>query len=110
MECRIVFYYPMLAIISLFIHVLKYPTLPWAHSDLAFLDIGVGHFGQVQYLTSSLVSFSFPREAAGIADKVVKRARLRLENSGEEFSENTQAHLPTCMSDLLVSCCFVFMG
>lgn len=95
----------MLAIISLFIYVLKHPTLPFAQSDLAFLDIGVGHFGQVHYLTSALVSFSFPREAAGIADKAVKKAKLRLENSGEESSEHILPHLPTGMSDLLVSCC-----
>ncbi|KAJ5624438.1 hypothetical protein N7510_000747 [Penicillium lagena] len=97
----VVFYYPMLAIINLFIYVLKYPTLPFAQSELAFLDIGVGHFGLVHYLTSAHVSFSFPREAAGIADKAVKDAKLRLENSGEESGEHNYAHLPTGMSDLV---------
>lgn len=64
----------MLAIINLFVYVLKYPTLASAKSDIALLDIGAGHFGQIHCLTSEHVDFQFPREVSVLAYKAVKRA------------------------------------
>ncbi|KAF9887171.1 hypothetical protein FE257_010425 [Aspergillus nanangensis] len=70
----IVFYYPMLAIINLFIYILQDPVAFTAQSDLALLDIAAGHFGQVFLLTSSQVSFNFPRDVVRIAERAIRLA------------------------------------
>ena len=72
----------MLAIITLFVHILKYPRLATAQSDIALLDIGVGHFGQAHHLTSGHVAFQFPREASVLANRVVKQ--MAAMNMGED--------------------------
>ncbi|KAJ5585689.1 fungal-specific transcription factor domain-containing protein [Penicillium hetheringtonii] len=72
----VVFYFPMLAVINLFIYILKMPTLETVGSDLALLDLAAGHFAKVHFLTSSQVSFVFAREIAGLANKTVRRASL----------------------------------
>ncbi|UKZ79983.1 hypothetical protein TrVFT333_007747 [Trichoderma virens FT-333] len=88
-ECRPVcistgptaFYFPMLAIINLFIYILEYPTTKTAQSDIALLDIGVGHFGQIYHLTSGRMSFQFSRQVAVLACKAVERAASRAANN-----------------------------
>jgi hypothetical protein len=65
----------MLATINLFIYILKSPTAPTVQSDIALLDIASGHFGHIYHLTSSHVSFSFPREAIRIAERAVQLSR-----------------------------------
>ena len=64
----------MLAVINLFIYILKRPTLETVGSDLALLDLAAGHFAKIHFLTSSQVSFIFAREVAGLANKAVRRA------------------------------------
>lgn len=71
----IAFYYPMYAHINLFIYTLRYPSLSTALGDLALLDICAGHFGHIELVTSSGVSFHFPRESAVLASKTVKAAQ-----------------------------------
>ncbi|KIW99292.1 uncharacterized protein Z519_00955 [Cladophialophora bantiana CBS 173.52] len=71
------FYYPIYAVINLFIYVLKYPTLSTATADLGLLDVCAGHFGYIEFLTSSQVSISLPREAANVASKLVKAAKAK---------------------------------
>ncbi|CAI7580127.1 unnamed protein product [Penicillium pancosmium] len=66
----------MLAVINLFIFILKTPTLETVGSDLALLDLAAGHFAKVHFLTSSEVSFIFAREVADLANKAVRRASL----------------------------------
>ncbi|KAE8141779.1 hypothetical protein BDV38DRAFT_268086 [Aspergillus pseudotamarii] len=70
----IVFYFPMLAVINLFIYILQTPTLETVESDLALLDLAAGHFAKVHFLTSSQVSFTFAREIVGLANKAVRMA------------------------------------
>ncbi|KAE8359557.1 fungal-specific transcription factor domain-containing protein [Aspergillus caelatus] len=72
----IVFYFPMLAVINLFIYILKIPTLETVESDLALLDLASGHFAKVHFLTSSQVSFTFAREIVGLANKAVRMATM----------------------------------
>jgi hypothetical protein len=68
----------MLAVINLFIYILKMPTLALetVGSDLALLDLAAGHFAKVHFLTSSQVTFVLAREVAGLANKTVRRASL----------------------------------
>ena len=69
------FYYPILSHITLFIHVLKYSSLSTTDSDIALLDTCAGHFGFMEYITSSEFSFPFVRESATLARATIKRAR-----------------------------------
>lgn len=69
------FYYPFTGLINLFVHILKYPGLPSAPSDVALMDIVAGHFGRVEYLTASHLAFPFIREITSLANKMVKKAR-----------------------------------
>lgn len=66
----------MLAVINLFIYILKIPTLETVGSDLALLDLAAGHFAKVHFLTSSQVSFTFAREIVGLANKAVRMATM----------------------------------
>ena len=68
-------YYPIYAHINLFVYILKYPALPTTKADLGLLDVCAGHFGYMEFLTSSGISISAPRELANLASKVVKAAR-----------------------------------
>lgn len=69
------FYYPIYAVINLFIYIVKSPSLPSATSDLGLLDVCAGHFGFIEFLTSSRVSISLPRDGANAASKIVRLAK-----------------------------------
>jgi hypothetical protein len=69
------FYYPMVGVINLFIYILKYPSLPSAQSDVALIDVVAGHFGHMEFITSSELTFPFPREVSSLASRTVKKAR-----------------------------------
>ncbi|KAK5047210.1 hypothetical protein LTR84_006732 [Exophiala bonariae] len=69
------FYYPTYAAINLFIFLVKNPSSPSAKSDLGLLDVCAGHFGFIEFLTSSRVSMSLPRDAASVASRVVRVAK-----------------------------------
>jgi hypothetical protein len=85
-----IFYYPILAIINLFICILKNPAAETVQSDLAFLDIGAGHFGQVHLLTCSKMSFSFPRDVVGVAQRAVRKASTNVSSAGREEADQPQ--------------------
>ena len=64
----------MLAVINLFVYILKFPDRATTRSDIALLDIGTGHFGQIYHLTSSRLAVSFPRKVTELAGKVIEEA------------------------------------
>ena len=64
----------MVGTINLFITILKDPLASTARADIALLDVAVGHFGNVELVTESEMSFPFVREVAGIAYRVVREA------------------------------------
>lgn len=74
------FYYPIYAHLSLLIHVLRHPTLPTTRADLGLLDVCAGHFGYIEFITTSGVSISLPRESVNLAAKVVKTAERSQEH------------------------------
>ncbi|KAJ5746512.1 hypothetical protein N7520_011694 [Penicillium odoratum] len=88
------FSYPMFALINLFICVLKSPTAPSSNSSLALLDMAAGHFGHMEFITTSELSFPFAREAASLARKVVKAA-------AQSMSENTDESSGTINRDVI---------
>ena len=65
----------MVGLINLFIYILKFPALPSAQSDVALLDVITGHFGHMEFVTSSELRFSFAREAAALAHATVRKAK-----------------------------------
>ena len=68
----------------MFVQILKSPTSASAASDLALLDVCAGHFGHVDFVTLSEISFPFAKESACLAYKVVKThgETSQHENSG----------------------------
>ncbi|KAB8212103.1 fungal-specific transcription factor domain-containing protein [Aspergillus parasiticus] len=94
----IIFYFPMLAVINLFIYILKMPTLETVRSDLALLDLAGGHFAKVHFLTSSQVSFTFAREIVGLANKAARRAKVVGPRSTNRPNDYSPAFLPVNMS------------
>lgn len=77
MFSRLVFYYPMVGLINLFLNILKNPSALTAASDVAVLDIVVGHFGHLEVLTSSELAYPFAREVAALAYKTVRKVKTR---------------------------------
>lgn len=71
------FLYPLHAMVSLFIHLVKCPTVSTAATDLGLLDACVGHFGYVEYLTESTASISLPKEVAMVASLIVQASRTK---------------------------------
>lgn len=69
--------YPIFAHLTLFVHVLKQPTLPTASADLGLLDICAGHFGYIDFMTSSEISISLARDSVNLAAKFVKAANKK---------------------------------
>ena len=78
------FYYPMVGLINLFTFVLKFPSLPSARSDVALMDVIVGHFGHMEVITFSEISFPFVREVASLAYNMVKKTEDRTAASNTE--------------------------
>lgn len=75
------FYYPMYAHINLFVYILKNPQLSTTAADLALLDICAGHFGHIELVTESEISFHFPRESAALCSRAIKAVKgLEREN------------------------------
>lgn len=78
------FYYPILGLINLFVHVLKHPTSPTALSDISLLEVGAGHFARLEFASSGELSFSFGREISSLARLAVKRAQQKLLSSNSK--------------------------
>ncbi|KAH7077568.1 fungal-specific transcription factor domain-containing protein [Paraphoma chrysanthemicola] len=71
----LVFFYPLLGLINIFIYILKYPSLSTVPADLALMDIVTGHFGYLEYYSSSRLSFPFIGQLTSIARAAAKRSR-----------------------------------
>jgi hypothetical protein len=71
---RLALFTPLVGLINLFIYVLKYPTLPTANSDIALIDVAVGHFGRLEFASSDL-AFPFTRDVASLARDLVRKTR-----------------------------------
>lgn len=89
-QSRLAFYYPMVGLINLFVSILKSPASLVAPSDVALMDIAVGHFGHLEFITTSELAFPFTREVAVLARETVKKARERstVSNTGSEANWN----------------------
>lgn len=95
----------MLAVINIFIYILKFPALNTVLSDLPLLDLAAGHFAKVHFLTSSQVSFTFARDIASLANKAVRRATMAAPSIRNPLSAYTPDIFPVDMSGEPVSIC-----
>lgn len=68
---------PIYAHLNLFIFVLKHPALSTTSADLGLLDICAGHFGYIDFMTTSEIAVSLPRESVNLATQVIKSARRK---------------------------------
>lgn len=73
----LVFYFPVLGLINLFVHVLKNPLLPTAQSDIALMDMIAGHFARLEFASSGQLVFSFAREVSTLARQAIKNAQQK---------------------------------
>ena len=64
----------MTGLINLFIHILRFPMLSTARSDIALLDVIAGHFAHMEFVTGSELNFPFARNVAALARKTVDKA------------------------------------
>lgn len=71
---RLALFTPLVGLINLFIYVLKYPTLPTTYSDIALMDVAVGHFGRLEFASTDL-AFPFTRDVASLARIMVEKTR-----------------------------------
>lgn len=93
---RLGFYYPILGLINLFVHVLKHPAAPSVLSDIALLDVMSGHFARMDFASSGQLSFSIARDLSTLARTTVKRAQQARQNMDDRGNEpnNNQAYVP----------------
>jgi hypothetical protein len=71
---RLAYFTPLVGLINLFIYILKYPTLPTTYSDIALMDVAVGHFGRVEFASSDL-ALPFTRDVASLARVMAEKTR-----------------------------------
>jgi hypothetical protein len=71
------FYYPMTALLTVFEHVICDPCNNSAKNDIALMEVVVGFFGRLEYLTSGVAAFTKTAE-------VVKQARIAMEHAQED--------------------------
>lgn len=67
------FYYPMTALTTIFMYVVSNPSGVSIRNDIALMDVVVGFFGRLEYMTSGETAFTkvaeFARQARSIADR-----------------------------------------
>ncbi|KAJ4991088.1 hypothetical protein SVAN01_03438 [Stagonosporopsis vannaccii] len=73
----LVFYYPMTAISTLFMHIVCYPLAMSVSNDIALMDAVVGFFGRLEYITSGEAAFTRMGE-------LVQQARYIVSSAHEE--------------------------
>jgi hypothetical protein len=91
----------MTGLINLFIHILRFPVLSTARSDIALLDVIAGHFAHMEFVTGSELNFPFARNVAALARKTVDKAsqaevRNSTLNGGEHgFDLDQEMEMPS---------------
>ncbi len=73
---RLVFYQPMTALLTIFLHIVFHPTEKSAAHDLALMEVAVGFFGRSEYITSGEAGFiqvtEFVRQARAVVSKTTQ--------------------------------------
>ncbi|KAJ4040755.1 hypothetical protein NW756_011138 [Fusarium oxysporum] len=56
------FYYPFTALSTIFVNVVLEPSSETVNSDIALMEVVVGFFGRLEYITSGIAAFTKTRE------------------------------------------------
>lgn len=87
-RCRLAVFFPLLALLNLFIFVLQDPSLPSTSSDITLMEMIVGHFSYLEYETANELRFPFTREIVRLSREVVRRAQSMRNQGGEGKSDD----------------------
>jgi hypothetical protein len=71
---RLVFLFPLLGMINMFVSILKHPEAVSTVDDICLIDVAAGHFAYVEYTTNSAFSFRFIRNVAQWARQAAAQA------------------------------------
>jgi hypothetical protein len=66
-------FFPLVALIHLFLHVIQHPNRSTTASDLSLLEAAAGHFGYLNFISGSEVGMKFPRQVVSYASEVTER-------------------------------------
>lgn len=83
LENRLVFYYPMTAITTIFMHIVCNPLGTSVSNDIALMDAVVGFFGRLEYITSGEAAFTRMGELVQQARCIVLSAQEDAERARE---------------------------
>jgi len=70
--------YPLVGFMNAFFYVLKYPNIQSTRSDIALMDMVVGHFGHLGFLSAHEMAYSFPRQIVMLALTTAKKAQQQV--------------------------------
>ncbi|KAF2774167.1 hypothetical protein EJ03DRAFT_346802 [Teratosphaeria nubilosa] len=81
----LVFYMPMTALLTVFLHILGNPREPSAPHDIALMEVIVGFFGRLEYVTSGEACFTqvaeFVRQARSLIHETARASALERRDS-----------------------------
>lgn len=76
-------FYPLTALINLFIYILQRPLYPGVNSDIALMYQVAGHFSYLEFAIGDL-SYPFVTQVGNLARLTVSRARERRLNRPDD--------------------------
>lgn len=94
-EClsSLVYVYPLMALITLLVHVLQYPERQTVASDIQFMDMISGHLSYVDF-TSADLEFPFAKDVTNLARLAVSRGRAQAAGLKEsKIDKDTEARV-----------------
>jgi hypothetical protein len=72
---RLVFYYPLLGMINMFVSILKSPAGAATEKNIGVIDMAAGYFAYLDYSTDAIFSFDLVKNLAQWARQAVSQAR-----------------------------------
>ncbi|KAH7133890.1 fungal-specific transcription factor domain-containing protein [Dactylonectria macrodidyma] len=76
----LLFYYPLIGMINMFICILNSPTSESTPRDISLLEMVAGYFGYLDYSSDATISFSFTASLGTWARQAVSNANAQQEN------------------------------
>jgi hypothetical protein len=106
----LVYVFPMTALVSLFVHVLRYPEKASAKADIQFMDMVAGHLGYLEYATTNL-EFPIAKEMTNLARRTVAMGKsASVEDRGSNSRVQGQQHSQVSAVNELVDVDAPFFG
>ena len=79
----------MTALLSVFSHVINKPTLASAKNDIALMEVVIGFFGRLEFLTSGIAAFTKASDIVRKARDAVERVDLAAGSRGDTERRGT---------------------